>query len=131
MSNHDASTKSGGSRADGSQHQRLKPRYAANLEVLVYTKGLDHFFAERTANISNGGLFVCTNYQTTEGEKLHIRIILSDIDSYFEVKTRVAWVCPGDGSHPAGLGLEFTELNEAQRTVIERILSKYINVRER
>ena len=110
---------------------RLKPRYAANLEVLVYTKGLQHFVAEKTANISKGGLFVCTNHKAEVGEKMHIRIILSDIDSYFEVKTRVAWLCDGGGSHPEGIGLEFIEVNDAQAEIIERILTKYVNIRER
>ncbi len=110
---------------------RLKPRYSANLEVLVYTKGLDHFVAEKTANISKGGLFVCTSHKAEVGDKMHIRIILSDIDSYFEVKTRVAWLCDGGASHPEGIGLEFVEINEAQSEVIDRILTKYVNIRER
>jgi uncharacterized protein (TIGR02266 family) len=106
---------------------RSKPRFAANLEVLIYSKGLDTFFAEKTANISLGGLFVCTPLTASVGDKLHIRVILSDIDSYFEVKSKVVWVCPAGKPHPQGLGLEFVELSQAQKTVIEKILSKYIH----
>ncbi len=112
-------------------YERRKPRYAANLQVWVFTKGLNHFQAEKTANISLGGLFVCTNHSAEVGEKLHIRVILSDIDSYFDVKTRVAWLCGNDGSHPEGLGLEFIELDEAQQHVVQNILKDYVNVKDR
>ena len=111
--------------------ERRKPRYSANLQVWVFTKGLNHFESERTANISSGGLFVCTGHSAEVGERLHIRVILSDIDSYFDVKTRVAWVCGDEGSHPAGLGLEFIELDEAQTHVVQTILKDYVNVKDR
>lgn len=110
--------------------ERRKPRYAANLTVLVFTKGLNHFQAKKTANISSGGLFVCTDYASEVGEKLHIRINFTDIDSFFDLRTRVAWVCSSETSHPQGLGLEFIEITETQRKVIDQILGKYINVRE-
>lgn len=111
--------------------ERRKPRYATSLKVLVFTKGLEHFQSERAANISSGGIFVCTDHICEVGEKLHIRIIFSDLDAYFDVKTRVAWVCGDDSSHPQGFGLQFTDLNDAHKQVIDKFLSKYINVKER
>jgi Tfp pilus assembly protein PilZ len=108
--------------------KRQKARYAANIAVEMFTQGLNYFRAERTANISLGGLFVCTEYDGKINEKVHIRIILSDRDSYFDVKTRIAWTCDGTGSHPKGLGLEFIELNDAQKMVIEKFLKDYVNV---
>jgi uncharacterized protein (TIGR02266 family) len=110
---------------------RRKARYALNVQTLVFTKGLEHFLSERTANISEGGIFVCTDYESPVGEKLHIRVILSDQDSYFDVKTRVAWVCDGEGGHPKGLGLEFVDLNEPQKRVIATVLKRYVNVQSR
>ena len=111
--------------------ERRKPRYSANLSVMVFTKGLNHFQSERTANISSGGLFICTDVKCEIGEKLHIRVMLSDIDSYFDMKTRVAWTCGADQSHPEGVGLEFIELNDAQQKVIKDILTNYINIKEK
>ena len=111
--------------------ERRKPRYSASLKVLVFTKGLEHFQSERAANISSGGIFVCTDHICDVGEKLHIRIIFSDLDAFFDVRTRVAWVCGDDTSHPQGLGLEFVDVNDAQKQVISQFLSKYINVKEK
>jgi Tfp pilus assembly protein PilZ len=108
--------------------RRIKARYAANIAVEMFTQGLNYFRAERTANISLGGLFVCTEYTGKIDEKVHIRIILSDRDSYFDVKTRIAWTCDGSGSHPKGLGLEFIELTDQQKMVIEKFLKDYVNV---
>jgi len=102
-----------------------------NVQTMVFTKGLEHFLSERTANISEGGIFVCTDFECPVGEKLHIRVILSDQDSYFDVKTRVAWICQGDAGHPKGLGLEFVDLNEPQKRVIGTVLKRYVNVQAR
>ena len=113
---------------ESSQSGRKKPRYAMNVQALVFTKGLEHFVSERTANISEGGLFVCTEHPAQIGERLHIRVILSDQDSYFDVKTKVAWVADGSTGHPKGLGLEFIDLNEPQKRVIGTVLKKYVNV---
>ncbi len=110
--------------------ERRKPRYSANLSVLVFTKGLNHFESQKTANISSGGLFVCTDQLSETGEKLHVRVMLADINSYFDVKTRVAWVCKGEASHPQGMGLEFIDLEVDQKEVVTKILAKYVNVRE-
>jgi len=111
--------------------ERRKPRYSAHVQVLVFTRGLEHFLSERTANISEGGLFICTEQNLEIGERVHIRVILSDKDSYFDVKTRVAWACDGSGSHPKGLGLELMDLNAPQRSVIEKVLRHYVNVQDK
>ncbi len=108
--------------------KRNKARYAANIAVEMFTQGLNYFRAERTANISLGGLFVCTEYDGKMNEKVHIRIILSDRDSYFDVKTRIAWTCDGSSSHPKGLGLEFIEVTDIQKMVIEKFLKDYVNI---
>jgi Tfp pilus assembly protein PilZ len=109
-------------------NRRLKPRYAANLKVEMLTRGLNHYTIEKCANVSLGGLFVCTDYSAQQNEKIHVRIILSDKNSYFDLKTRVAWICDGQGSHPKGLGLQFIELTDEQLKVVRHFLKDYVNV---
>ncbi len=111
-------------------HPRQKPRYAARLKVEVMTKGLEHHHIEKTANISHTGLFLCTDMKAKLNDKMHLRIILSDQDAYFEVKARVVWVC-SEGSHPAGWGMEFVELNAVQTQVINKFLTEYVNISEK
>jgi Tfp pilus assembly protein PilZ len=129
MSNKEETTKSGISHSG--VRERRKPRYSANIRVLVFTKGLNHFEARKTANISTGGLFICTELKDKFeiDEKLHIRIILDDRDAYFEVKTKVVWVCPEGSGHPSGLGLEYTDVSDDQKEIIDKILKDYINVK--
>lgn len=111
-----------------SRSPRKRPRYAANVKVEMFTKGLDHVFAGQTANISKGGLFICTDHLGSVDETLHLRIILSDKNAFFSVKTRVAWVCLGDGSHPQGLGVEFIDISPDQAQIIDKFLIDYVNV---
>lgn len=109
-------------------NRRLKPRYAVDLKVEMLTKGLDHYVAERCANVSLGGLFVCTSYSAELNETVHLRIIFSDKEAYFDVKSEVAWICDDSGPHPQGLGLRFIDLSDDQIQVINRILREYVNV---
>ncbi len=109
---------------------RQKPRYSAQLKVDVFTPGLEHLRVEKTANISQTGLFICTEITAKLNDKFHLRIIFSDQDAYFDVKAKVIWICDGKSSHPRGLGLHFVELNEAQNHVIDSYLKKYVNVQQ-
>jgi Tfp pilus assembly protein PilZ len=112
-------------------NRRKKPRYAADVKVEIFTKGLNHYVTGKTANISPGGLFVCTDYVGELGEKLHVRVILCDREAYFDCKATIAWICDDKGSHPQGLGVEFVELTDAQKHVINKVLKDYVNVRDR
>lgn len=114
--------------AKSSKYPRQKPRYAARLKVEVMTKGLEHHRIEKTANISTTGLFICTDMHADLEDKMHLRIIFEDRDAYFDVKARIVWTCDNAGSHPQGWGLEFVELNQAQKDVIEKFLSEYVNI---
>ena len=118
----------GESGARGGINRRLKPRYAVNIKVEMLTKGLNHVSVEKCANVSLGGIFVCTDYLAPEDERVHVRVIFSDKDSFFDVKTRVAWTCDGEGSHPRGLGLEFVDLSKEQDVIIKNFLKDYVNV---
>lgn len=109
-------------------NRRLKPRYAVDVKVEMLTQGLDHYVVEKCANVSLGGLFVCTDYSAKENERVHVRIILSDQDAYFDIKTEVAWVCGEESSHPKGLGLRFVDINEQQQAIIDRFFKKYVNI---
>ncbi|NCN41932.1 PilZ domain-containing protein [bacterium] len=112
----------------GGINRRLKPRYAVDIKVEMLTKGLDHYVVERCANVSLGGIFVCTDYSAEMDERVHVRIILSDKDAYFDLKTKVAWICDDSGSHPKGLGLQFVEISTEQQIIIDKILRDYVNV---
>jgi len=123
-----AGESSGAGGARGGINRRLKARYAVNIKIEMLTKGLNHYNVERCANVSLGGIFVCTDYQAEENERVHVRVIFSDKEAFFDVKTRVAWTCDGAGSHPRGLGLEFVEITQEQNLIIQHFLKDYVNV---
>ncbi|MEO5667174.1 MAG: PilZ domain-containing protein [Bdellovibrionota bacterium] len=123
-----AGESNGGGGSKSGINRRLKARYAVNIKVEMLTKGLNHFNVERCANVSLGGLFVCTDYLAEEDERVHVRVIFADKEAFFDVKTRVAWTCDGTGSHPKGLGLEFVDLTKEQNVIIQHFLKDYVNV---
>jgi Tfp pilus assembly protein PilZ len=120
-----------GSFEETDESKRKKPRYQLALKAEIWIRDLQHHIIERTANISIGGLFLCTDLNLPQGDIVHVRIIFKDLDAYFDAKTKIVWRCDGLGSHPMGLGLEFIDLNDAQIDVIDTYLSKYINVRNK
>ena len=111
------------------KEQRKKPRYQLAVKAEVWIRDLEHHVIEKTANISLGGLFLCTEINVPPGDIVHVRIIFKDLEAYFDAKTRVAWQCDGKGTHPQGLGLQFVDLSDAQNEVIARYLKQYVNVR--
>lgn len=110
--------------------KRLYPRYSADVKVEIITKGLEMPHTGRTANISLGGLFVCTEYSADLGEKIFVRIIFKDKDAFFDIRTIVRWKSAGgpDAEMPKGVGLEFVDMTEKHKFVINNFLKDYINV---
>ena len=105
---------------------RISPRYEAKIDVMVFTDGLEHFESEKTANVSLTGLFVVSKYKTEIGKRHHIRIVLKDLDSYFDLKAKVAWLSDGSGPHPQGFGLQFVELTKEHEHIIRTVLKNYV-----
>jgi len=111
-----------------SKNKRKSFRISTKIKVEMLVKGLESPVVEYSANISPDGMFLATNYRGAENEKIHLRIIFKNQDSYFDVSGRIIWTNPGPiKDHPKGIGIEFVDLNDKQKFVIENHLKDYIN----
>ena len=108
------------------KNRRKSIRYNEEIEVEMMVKGLETPYVEKSANISGGGLFVCTNYEGDVDEKVHLRIIFPKFEAFFDVRAAVRWLSDGLSSGlPKGLGLEFVDLTEKQTVVIKDFLNDF------
>ncbi|MBX3269285.1 MAG: TIGR02266 family protein [Sandaracinaceae bacterium] len=102
--------------------RRGAPR--AELEVEVGLEGANRFFTGMTGDLSAGGLFVATDTPLVVGTELVLSFVLPD---GYRVATdaSVAWVrAPRyrPDELPAGMGVRFERLGDADRHAIEHFL---------
>ncbi len=107
-----------------SNNQRRAPRIDAELEVTL--TGPHNFFNGFTENISNGGLFIATRQTFDIGTEFKINMKLEN--ETIEFVAKVAWIRSEDSSSDAsiepGMGLQFVNLSEKDKVIIDKFLKK-------
>ena len=104
---------------------RNQVRYGVDLTVTVNS---DHnFYAGFARNLSGGGIFVATHIVHPVGSQFNLSIHLDDGDPrVVRGVGEVRWIRVLDGDLPAGLGIQFTSLDDDGH---ERI-TKFLALRE-
>lgn len=103
-------------------NRRRHPR--ANIALLVQYRfnTLEDFLAEYATNLSPGGMFIQTDAASPVGSTLHLQFSLKDGSRLIDGIVRVVRVVPhGTPQGPAGMGVEFLELEDETKRVLERI----------
>ena len=100
--------------------RRLSPR--APVTVRVDYSTIDAIFSEFTRNINEGGLFIETERPLPLDEQVQLHFRLPGIDDSFKVSGRVAWIKEAGVEGPAGMGIEFENLDEGARLRIDEIV---------
>jgi len=77
---------------------------------------------EFTANLSIGGLFLCTEQEIATRTRGILTFQHSQWDHPFEVEAEVVHVVPAGHAHPQGLGVQFVELEEADLKRLDRLV---------
>jgi len=74
--------------------------------------------------LRNGGLFISTTQAHTLGAQVRLLLRLLDEPAAIPIGGRVVWVTPkgAHGNRPAGIGVEFSDENEAVNAKIENYL---------
>lgn len=76
-----------------------------------------------TADLSLGGVFIKSDVLLELDERLTLSVRLPN-GTRFDAKARVAWVRSfPEGDEPAGMGVEFTELSDADRAAVQGFLA--------
>ena len=108
-----------------SSDRRIANRQA--IELSVEYKRLNTFFADYTRNISKGGTFIRTERPLDVRTEFVFALTIRGLSEPLRLRGRVKWiVTPADAtpSSPAGMGIEFMYVNDAERRATEGIVEK-------
>ena len=100
--------------------QRQSTRHPVRFKI-VYDDG-STFNAGTVINISDGGVFLQTAIPLDKGTEIVLTPV-DDAGQTFEVRACVVRVIPFEpGGPPAGMGLQFLGLTEAERDEVVRVI---------
>ena len=108
--------------------QRRAPRYAARVRVLYFSKGQPRAVDAVCENISADGLFVRTRRRgPATGTPVSLILSFEGAAEELMVEGVIQWqgeLQPlDDGSHRAGMGIQFTEMNDGARASLQKNLA--------
>jgi uncharacterized protein (TIGR02266 family) len=83
---------------------------------------VDEMFSEFTRDINEGGLFIETGKPHEPGTEVAMHFRLPGSGNVLRTIGRVVRVSSGGPGIPPGMGIEFDELTDADRKVIDRIV---------
>ena len=84
------------------------------------------FISEYVSDISRTGIFIRSDDPLPKGTRVDLRfsIIVDDIET-IEGIGEVVRVIPPGGDEPPGMGVNFTELTDASRALVDRLLAQH------
>lgn len=83
---------------------------------------VDELFSEFTRDINEGGLFIETEKPHQQGTEVSMQFRLPGSSDVLQTIGRVVRVSSGGTDSPPGMGIEFDELTDDDRVVIDRIV---------
>lgn len=112
------------------KERRKNPRYL--VRALVDYESPDTYLYDYSTDLSQGGIFIETNNPASIDSPITLRFTLPNIDRVFEIKGRVAWHNQPDPKDelrpvqrlPRGMGIEFLEMDKADREIIQKYLQE-------
>jgi type IV pilus assembly protein PilZ len=96
----------------------------ATLEVPVDYSTVDTFFAEFSANMNEGGMFIETDAPGEPEMAVQLAFRIPGTDDPVKVEGRVAWVSDGTAGQPRGMGIEFLALSAEVREQIDTVVRR-------
>jgi molecular chaperone DnaK len=106
------------------ENRRRHPRAAIALLVQYRFNTLEDFLAEYVTNVSPGGMFIQSDAPPPVGTTIHLQFSLKDgsklIDGLARVVRQVAVATP---ESPAGMGVEFVELTQEARAIVQQMVA--------
>jgi uncharacterized protein (TIGR02266 family) len=96
----------------------------APIVVRIEYATVDALFSDFTRNINEGGVFIETDAPAPLDSAVHLRFRLPGTREALRVSGRVAWIANDPSGKPSGMGIEFEELTDADRTRINELVSR-------
>ncbi len=109
--------------AAGSQLDRRKsPR--TDLVVRVDYSTVDELFSDFARNINEGGIFIETERPHEAGTSVSLQFQIPGSDEPVQVRGLVVRTSDGSGDEPEGMGIEFENLDQQARQLINDLVRK-------
>ena len=104
-----------------------KRSHAAVPEISI--KDVSSLHSAYMSFLRNGGLLISTTPAHKLGAQLRLLPTLLDEPAAIPIEGRVVWVTPegAQGNRPVGIGVEFSEENEAVNAKIENYLRRALS----
>jgi uncharacterized protein (TIGR02266 family) len=99
---------------------RRSPR--APLVVRIAYSTVDALFSEFTRNVNEGGLFIETDNPPPTDTRVALHFKLPGSDLPIQARGRVTRVQQPGGDGPAGMGVEFENLGQDARALIDELV---------
>lgn len=93
-----------------------------DLVVRVDYKTVDELFSEFARNINEGGMFVETEAPPDPGSQVALQFRIPGSDEPIQVMGRVVRASVGDRDEPPGMGIEFENLDDQSRELINQLV---------
>jgi type IV pilus assembly protein PilZ len=108
--------------ADDAETRERRRSRRADLIVRVDYATVDELFSEFTRDINEGGLFIETEKPRSIGTEVTMRFNLPGSEDGIETVGRVVRISSGDELSPPGMGIEFDDLTDEDRTRINALI---------
>ncbi|MFL5359178.1 TIGR02266 family protein [Archangium sp.] len=107
------------------QGRRATDRKAVGLLVKLKHSDIGSFVEEFAVNISPGGMFIRSREPQPVGTPVKFEVRIADGLRVLKGSALVRWVRPPeDLSGPPGMGIQFTELDPASQSLVDRMLQR-------
>ena len=104
----------------GDEDRRRTDRTGVTVRIDYAT--VDEMFSEFTRDINEGGVFIETEKPHQPGTEVSMQFRMPGTGEVLQTIGRVVRVSSGDLDTPPGMGIEFDELTDDDRLVIDRIV---------
>jgi type IV pilus assembly protein PilZ len=108
--------------------RRSNPRHAITLRVDY--KRMNTFFADYAKNISKGGTFIRTSKPLEVGTEFVFVLSIPSQADQLQLRGEVMWTvddAQGTKAHPAGMGIRFRFVDDAERSQLETFVEKLMS----
>ena len=107
---------------DAGTNRRRHDRTPLSMLVQFRFSTFEEFLAEYATSLSPGGLFIRSDQPRAVGDIIYVQFSLKDGSRLIEGMGRVVRVdAPGAAGRPAGMGVEFLDLDAQSQALVESI----------
>jgi uncharacterized protein (TIGR02266 family) len=105
--------------------KRAEVRVPVALRIRLRYQAVDQFISKFAVNLSRGGMFLSSRNPKPPGTELYFEIRLADESPVIEGTGVVRWIREYNRhrpDEPHGMGIQFADLSEESRQVLERVI---------